>query len=68
MWKVSEFIEEELEDYEEYKQDFMIFIYENDIEVANTWIENFKEELSQYMDREIKKIEYGTESADVYII
>lgn len=67
MWKVSEFIEEELEDYEEYKQDFMIFIYENDIEV-DTWIENFKEELSQYMDREIKKIEYGTESADVYII
>ena len=42
MSKVSEFIEEELEDYEEYKQDYMICICENGIELANEWIEKLK--------------------------
>lgn len=68
MSKVSEFIEEELEDYEEYKQDYMICICENGIELANEWIEDFKSNASQYLDREIEKIEYYSEVAYVHIV
>ena len=68
MSKVSEFIEEELKDYEEYKQDYMIYICENGIELANEWIEDFKNNASQYLDREIEKIEYYSEAVYVHII
>lgn len=67
MEKISDFIEEELKDYEEYEQDYMIYICENGVEVAHAWIEDFKEEITQYMDRKIKKIEYYSEAAYVHI-
>ena len=65
---VSDFIETELESYKENKQYYMIIICEDDKEIAHEWIQNFKDNASQYMDKRIKKIEYYTESAYVYII
>ena len=64
---VAEFIEEELKSYEENKQDYMICICENDKKLDHEWIQDFKDNASQYMNKKIKKIEYYTESAYVYI-
>lgn len=67
MEKVLDFIEDELKSYEEDEQDYMIYICENGIEIAHAWIEDFKEEIPQYMDRKIQKIEYYSEAAYVHI-
>ena len=67
MKKVSDFVEEELKSYEENKQEYIVCMFENGVEVANAYIQDFKEELPQYMEKEIKKIEYYSESAYVHI-
>lgn len=68
MRKVFQVIEEELENYERYNQDVMIYICENGIEVANTWVEDFKKEFPQYMDRDIKEMECYSEATYIHII
>lgn len=65
--KVVCFINDALKSYQEVPHDFLIRIYEGDNQLASEWIENFKSNASEYLDREIMTIEAYTEEVYVYI-
>ena len=65
--KVVDFINRELQLYQEEPFDFLIRIYEGKSNIINAWIEYFKDQASKYLDREIVEIEAYSEEAYVYI-